>query len=426
MRGLDVTTIDQVHQSLFNPDLVREALGGDPNREVAKAAEVINLEKVLDSGPAPSVAIASPTEGRESATDLVEVTARVKDRSKGVGRIEWRVNGVTAAVAAKPAGSGPTYTLTKKLALDPGDNIIEVVAYDGKNLLASLPARTSVKFTGPADKAKPKLHILAIGINKYEDKPWFDPLDFAVDDAKAVAAAITKAGTGLYEVQPPVLALEEGATRASLERKVVALAAKVGPRDTFILFAAAHGYSLDGRFHLIPQDYRGGPNPEALALRAIGQDDLQDWLANRIRAKRALILLDTCQSGALTAGHTRSRINAPASEAGVGRLHEATGRPVLTATAVGQDAQEGEIDASGAKHGLFTWAVLDALRKGDSNGNGQIELSELVAHVQSAISKIVSDKGGSGQAVTSETDWDKQAARFGSRGEDFVIARRLP
>ena len=61
VRGLDVTTIDQVHQSLFNPDLVREALAGDPNGEVRDAAKVINLEKVLDSGPAPIVAITSPS-----------------------------------------------------------------------------------------------------------------------------------------------------------------------------------------------------------------------------------------------------------------------------------------------------------------------------------------------------------------------------
>jgi uncharacterized caspase-like protein len=151
----------------------------------------------------------------------------------------------------------------------------------------------------------------------------------------------------------------------------------------------------NGRFYLIPQDYEGGIDPEALATRAISQDQLQDWLAtSRIRAKRALILLDTCESGALIAGHTRSRIDA--SEAAVGRLHEATGRPVLTAAALGQSAQEGEIDASGAKHGLFTWAVLDALRNGDTNDNGQIELSELVAHVQSAIPRVVSGKGGSG------------------------------
>jgi WD40 repeat protein len=436
VRGLDATIVDQVHQSLFNPDLVREALAGDPNGEVREAAKVINLEKVLDSGPAPSVAVVSPG-GSQSGSDLATVTARIEDRGKGVGRIEWRVNGITAAVAAQAAGSGQTYAATRQLALDPGDNTIEVVAYNGSNLLASLPARTTVKFTGPADKTKPRLHILAIGINTYVDKGWtpprsnvpilFEPLDLAVADAKAFAASTEKAAAGLYDGVHVTLALDQDATRDNLEKIVGTIADQIHPRDTFILFAAAHGYSMktNGRFYLIPQDYQGGINPEALATGAIGQDQLQDWLANRIRAKRALVLLDTCESGALIAGHVRSRTDAPASEAAVGRLHEATGRPVLTAAATGQSAQEGEIGASGEKHGLFTWAVLDALRRGDSNGNGLIELSELVAHVQSTIPKIVSRKGGSGQAVISETDWETQAARFGTRGEDFVVARRL-
>src|SRR6476619_7407070 len=107
VRGLEVTSIDQVHQSLFNPDLVREALAGDPNGEVKRAAAVVSLEKVIESGPAPSVAIASPADKSRTASDLVTVAARITDRGTGVGRIEWRVNGVTAAVskAAEKAGS---------------------------------------------------------------------------------------------------------------------------------------------------------------------------------------------------------------------------------------------------------------------------------------------------------------------------------
>jgi hypothetical protein len=46
----------------------------------------------------------------------------------------------------------------------------------------------------------------------------------------------------------------------------------------------ANGDAKDGRFYRIPQ----GPNPAALEARAIGQDRLQDWLANRIKAKRAI------------------------------------------------------------------------------------------------------------------------------------------
>jgi hypothetical protein len=87
IRKYEVTSVDQVHQSLFNPDLVREALAGDPDGEVARATEVINLEKVLDSGPAPVVEITSPVAGSKSVNDLVRVTARITDKGKRVGRI---------------------------------------------------------------------------------------------------------------------------------------------------------------------------------------------------------------------------------------------------------------------------------------------------------------------------------------------------
>jgi hypothetical protein len=45
---------------------------------------------VLDSGPAPEVEITSPSTDTRSGADLVTVAARIKDRGKGIGRIEWR------------------------------------------------------------------------------------------------------------------------------------------------------------------------------------------------------------------------------------------------------------------------------------------------------------------------------------------------
>jgi uncharacterized caspase-like protein len=109
-----------------------------------------------------------------------------------------------------------------------------------------------------------------------------------------------------------------------VEAAVDQIAKNVHPRDTLILFAAAHGTSESGHFYLIPQDYQGGPG--ALQQRAIGQNQLQDWLANRIKARKALILLDTCESGSLVAGYLRSRTEEAASEArGVSRLLDPCG-----------------------------------------------------------------------------------------------------
>ena len=433
VRGLEATTIGQVHQSLYNPDLVREALAGDPDGQVKSAAQVINLEKVLDSGPAPEVLVSSSEGESKSSSDLVSIPVRIKDRGKGIGRIEWRVNGITAAVRNAPVGTGPIYEVSQEIALDPGDNAIEIVAYNASNLLASLPIRTNIAFIGATDAVKPKLHVLAIGINNYVDKGGiapgetkakaFPPLNLATRDATAFGVELQKAAAGLYSEVRVRTVLDSEATAATLDAIVTEMAAGVHPRDTFVLFAAAHGYSHEGRLYLIPQDYQGGPNSKALATGAIDQLRLQDWIANRIKARKALILLDTCESGALTSGYTRSRVKAPASEAGVGRLHEATGRPVLTAAAEGQYAHEGVISSTGERHGIFTWAVLDAFHNGDINGDGIIDLSELVEHVQRVVPGLAN---GLARAVTrSEPVFGRQTPRFGSLGENFPLVRRV-
>jgi len=92
---------------------------------------------------------------------------------------------------------------------------------------------------------------------------------------------------------------------------------------------------------------------------------------------------------------------------------------MLAAAAEGTPAYEGY-----EGHGLFTWAVLDALKNGDRNGNGFIEL---VAHVQDQVPRIAVKLNGSGRAAVAARGSidDRQSARFGSRGEDFSVGQRL-
>ncbi len=327
------------------------------------------------------------------------------------------MNGVTVGVANAPADAGPEHEATRELALDPGENTIEVVAYNASNLLASQPARTTISYTGAAGSVKPKLHVLAIGVNAYTGVP---KLNLAVADAKTFAAEMEQAGAGLYSDVRVRTVLDTEATAEGLGRAVEDFAAGISPRDTFVFFAAAHGFSQDGRFYLIPQDYPGGIEAQTLSAHAIGQERLQDWIANRIKARKAVILLDTCESGALTQGYSRSRVDRPASEAAVGRLHEATGRPVLTAAAEGQDATElGKLG-----HGVFTYALLDALHHARTDERGNIHVSDLAAHVQDLVPKLVA--GGEGRsAIPRGAAGGGQSARFGTTGSDFVLVKRL-
>jgi hypothetical protein len=67
---------------------------------------------------------------------------------------------------------------------------------------------------------------------------------------------------------------------------------------------------------MIPQDYRGDADPAALESRAIGQD----WVAHRIRAKKAIILLRTAGNPYPLRNPFAER--AAAHESGLGTLRE--------------------------------------------------------------------------------------------------------
>ena len=129
-----------------------------------------------------------------------------------------------------------------------------------------------------------------------------------------------------------------------------------------------------------------------------------------------------------------SGIDLASSEAALGRLNEATGRPVLTAAAADQAALEGY-----KGHGVFTYALLDALVHGDTNNNSQIELSELAAHIQTLAPKLSQELRAKRGATMASAPKSRaamalgdapivprlQKPRMGSRGEDFPLVKKL-
>jgi hypothetical protein len=74
---------------------------------------------------------------------------------------------------------------------------------------------------------------------------------------------------------------------------------------------------------------------------------------------------------------------------------------------------------------------------GDTNNNGKIEVSELAAHVKKRVPQLFAELKQSGWVVKGLAaapvrrgdggEEDKtQTAHFGSTGEDFAVAARLP
>jgi hypothetical protein len=419
VRGLEVFSIDQFYQILYRPDLVREKLAGDPDGKVRDAAAKLDLAKLIDSGRVPKVVFTSQKAMDVSSSDLVTVEARLADEGGGIGKLEWRIASketgdrpITIGVVERVTAKGPVITLKQRVALDPGENTIELVAYNGKNLVRSVPARTKVFWSGVDDAtAPPRLHLLAIGINDYWDSKL--KLNFAVPDAKAFIAALKEAGKQHYEKVVPRLVIEADATAANLDRMFDDLADKVRPRDVFVLFAAGHGVTRKDpvtdvpRYYFIPQNFKY-QTEKSYPEQAIGQERIQAWLA-KIRARKSIVIFDTCESGTL-AGVQLAALRGDFEQlAAIGRLIEATGRTTLTASLESQPALEGY-----KNHGVFTFALLDALARGDRDGDGFVSVTELIQHVDALVPEI-----------TFKTWGRRQVPRSLFQGTNFALAKQV-
>jgi WD40 repeat protein/uncharacterized caspase-like protein len=390
VRGLEVSSVDQVYNALYRPDLVREKLAGDPDGKVKAAAARLDLNKVMASGAAPKVAITSPMAGSSADKDEVAVDATVSDQGGGVGKVEWRVNGVTlgietrglARVAADVAsGPGKPLTVRRSLALERGENRIEVLAYNAKELIASEPASVTVNWDGEKGATPPKLFVMAVGVNDYFDSRL--KLSYAVPDATAIAEGFRKAGTGLYAGVDVTTVLDSDVTISNLDKVFTEIGSRVQPRDVFVFFLAGHGKTKNGRYYFLPRDFRY-EDEDSIEKAGMDQDKFQAWFA-KIPARKSILLYDTCESGSLTGNKIRGsdideRLGA------LNRMTRATGRTFLTATTDDAPALEGYHG-----HGVFTYAILDALDHGDVNKNGLIEVSELADYVDRKVPDISFD-----------------------------------
>ena len=89
---------------------------------------------------------------------------------------------------------------------------------------------------------------------------------------------------------------------------------------------------------------------------------------------------------------------------------------MLTAASGGKSAYEGY-----KGHGVFTYALMEALHQGDTNNNGKIEVSELAAHVEKRVPELFAELKQNGWVVKGAA----AAAARGSGGRQAVRAFRL-
>ncbi|MDX1463309.1 MAG: caspase family protein, partial [Marinirhabdus sp.] len=121
-------------------------------------------------------------------------------------------------------------------------------------------------------------------------------------------------------------------------------------------------------------------------------------------AQKQLFILDACQSaGALNTVALRGA----AEEKAIAQLARSTGTHWLTASGSEQFATE--FDELG--HGVFTYALLEALSGKADSGDNRITVNEIKAYIESRVPEISAQYKGSPQYPSS----------FGF-GQDFPVS----
>lgn len=408
VRGLEAFSIDQFYQSLYRPDVVRQKLSMDENvnYRAAEATRALNLQVVLDSGAPPRIALSLPKAAKDNPVEKTRVEATLVDQGGGIGRLEWRVNGVTRGIQSfqDEAKINETH-VTREFALGGGTNIIELVAYNRKNLAASMPISIAVDTPRAVSQGAPRLHVLAVGVNNYISEKL--KLKFAVADAKAIASAfrLGSVGAGLYEgIEVHPVLLDEQVTAKSLQREFDRLGKLVRPQDVFVLYLAGHGVTENGHYYFVPHD-ADGKDYDSIIRTSISQDIIQQWLAE-IPAFRSVIIYDTCESGSATQEPAAFRGTRQLS--GVEKLSRSIGRSIVAATSDVANALEGY-----RNHGIFTYVVLEALSLADRNNDGKIDTNELSGYLRERL-----------PALSGKTASGRQEPQAKLSGSSFVLVNR--
>jgi hypothetical protein len=213
-------------------------------------------------------------------------------------------------------------------------------------------------------------YALIVAGSSYRD-PKLRQLRAPGADADRLSAVLSDLGIGAFDVQ---IAHDEEESR--LRRRIATFFSNRRPNDLLLVHFSCHGVkNEDGELYLAAADTEMG---DLLTATAISSTWLSEQIG-RCRSKRVILLLDCCFSGSFPFG-MRSR----AGEGINVRDHlEGRGRAIITASSAMEYSYEGDQLSGRGEPSIFTEAVVDGLRTGkaDCDGDKLISVDDLYNYV---------------------------------------------
>jgi uncharacterized caspase-like protein len=187
-----------------------------------------------------------------------------------------------------------------------------------------------------------------VGNDAFPKDPSIPPLRFTQNDAQELAAVLEDRETCDFETK-----LYLNRTSREVLADLEQISGELESDDTILFYYAGHGrVRKDNQLYLYSKDTIFA-SLGATSIRAL---DVLVFLQESF-ARRRVLILDCCQSGAI--GRALSPFRGDDVESSLAALADSFGCYILTASMAIQLAEERERDG----HGLFTKALIDCLRE---------------------------------------------------------------
>ena len=225
----------------------------------------------------------------------------------------------------------------------------------------------------------PRKLALIVGTGEYDDTT-LSLLNAPGADVNALATVLRDKTAGGFDEVTPLLDQSANTVR----REIARFFSDKQRDDLLLLYFSGHGVLDDqGRLYLAMKD----TERNLLNATAIPSSFIREEMDGCFSQMQVLVL-DCCHSGAFargTKGSAGASVGTSSAFEGTG-----TGRVVLTASDATQYAWEGDQVIGQAENSLFTHYLIQGLRTGeaDANGDGQISVNELYDYVYENVRSV--------------------------------------
>jgi hypothetical protein len=199
---------------------------------------------------------------------------------------------------------------------------------------------------------------LVIGIASFQDRRL--NLQYTRKDADAVSALLKDPVYGRFPADHVKLIEDEQATTVNIRAGLSWLARQASEDDLAVIYIASHGTAREqdvaGASYVVTFD-TDVQSLDGLFNTSISLVDISNVVRTRVRALKAVVILDICHSqGALSQTVTVPATMPPQM---VDHIREGTGRVIIGASR----AEESSYESAKYGHGLFTYYLLQALKE---------------------------------------------------------------